>query len=243
MLLGYPDQALQEIQQAFTLSSQQEHPYSVALCLYYAVRLHQFRREVQATYEQAERLITFCTAQGFAHYLAQGMILRGWAVAEQGQPEAGIAQMFEGLSAYQATRGQTGRPHLLALLAEAYQTMRQTKQALRRIAEALAILDHTAECWWAAEIHRLKGELLLQADNRHQRSAAEASLLQALDIARRQQAKALELRATMSLSRLWQQQGKHIEARQQLVGIYDWFTEGFETADLQEARGLLEELA
>ena len=243
LLLGYPDQALQEIQQALALSSKQEHPYSVALCLYYAVRLHQFRREIQATYEQAEKLIVFCTEQGFAHYLAQGMILRGWAVAAQGQPGEGIAQMFEGLSAYQATRGQTGRPHLLALLAAAHQTMSQTEQALRLIAEALALIDHTAESWWAAEIHRLKGELLLQEDTRHTMLDAERCFLQALDIARRQQAKALELRVTMSLSRLWQQSGKHAEARQQLGEIYGWFTEGFATADLQEARELLEDLA
>jgi DNA-binding winged helix-turn-helix (wHTH) protein/predicted ATPase len=242
LVLGYPDQALQEIQQALALSAKQEHPYSVALCRYYAVRLHQFRREVQATAEQAEQLIAFCTAQGFAHYRAQGVILRGWAVAAQGQPEAGIAQMREGLAAYQATQGQTGRPHLLALLAEAYQAMRQPQEALRLLAEALTISDHTAERWWAAELHRLRGELLWQAAPSHPPSEVETCLLQALDIARHQQAKALELRATMSVSRLWQQQGKHAAARQQLAAIYGWFTEGFDTVDLQEAKALLDAL-
>jgi predicted ATPase len=243
MLLGYPDQARQEMQAALTLASSQAHPYSQALCLYYMTRLQQFCREVHATCEQAATLIAFCTEQQFVHYRTQGMLLQGWAVAAQGQHEEGIAQMLEGLSAYQATGGRTGQPHLLALLAEAYWSASQIGQALRLITEALAVIDASAERWWAAEVHRLHGELLLQADRRSKLSEAEASLLQARNIARRQQAKVLELRAIMSLSRLWQRQGKGAEAHQQLTESCGWFTEGGQTADLQEARMLLAELA
>jgi predicted ATPase len=243
MLLGYPDQARQEMQAALTLASSQAHPYSLALCLYYMVRLQQFCREVHATCEQAAALIALCTEQKFVHYRAQGMILQGWAMATQGQHEAGIAQMLEGLSAYRATGGRTGQPHLLALLAEAYRNAGQIAHALRLITEALAVIDTSAERWWAAEIHRLQGELLLQADRRSELAAAEASLLQARDIARHQQAKGLELRALMSLSRLWQRQGKCAEAHQQLTASYAWFTEGWQTTDLREASLLLAELA
>src|SRR5262249_51130261 len=151
-------------------------------------------------------------------------------------------RLRQGLDAYQATGAAFQRPHFLSLLAEVHRNLGQPEAGLTALREALALVETTGERYYEAELHRLTGELLLQ------HAAAEASHAdicsqQALDIARRQQAKSLELRAAMSLSRLWQQQGKRDAAHDLLAPIYGWFTEGFDTADLQEAKALLEELA
>ena len=170
--------------------------------------------------------------------------MRGWALAAQGQGAEGAAQVRQGLAAHQATGSEQHRPYYLALLAEAYGSIGQTAEGLSLLAEALATVDRTGGRGWAAELHRLQGELLLaQAGKRPQVPEAEACLHQALDVARRQQAKSWELRAAMSLARLWQRQGKRQEAYDLLAPIYSWFTEGFDTADLQEAKALLEGLA
>jgi predicted ATPase len=174
--------------------------------------------------------------------LAQGTILRGWALAMQGRGEEGIAQMHQGLAALRATGAGGG--NWLAPLAEAYGKEGQPEEGLRVLAEELVLVEKTGGRMWEAELHRLKGELLLKAEYevRNPELTAEECFHQALSIARRQQAKSLELRAAMSLSRLWQQQGKRVEARQLLADIYGWFTESFDTADLQEAKALLDEL-
>ena len=153
-----------------------------------------------------------------------------------------MAQMHQGLAALRATGAEMLRPYYLALLAEAYAQVGQPEAGLTVLAEALAVVDNTGERRWEAELYRLKGELLL-ARSAEQHAEAEACFHQALDIARRQQAKSLELRAAMSLSRLWQQQGKRAEARELLAPIYGWFTEGFDTADLREAKALLDALS
>jgi predicted ATPase len=158
-----------------------------------------------------------------------------------GVGEEAIAQLHQGLAAYQATGAEVCLPFGLAVLAEAYGKVGQTEAGLTALAEALATAHRTGEGGWEVEIHRLKGELLLRRASPIEE--VEACFQQALDIARRQQAKSLELRAAMSLTRLWQGQGKHAEARQLLAPIYGWFTEGFDTADLQEAKALLEALA
>ncbi len=168
--------------------------------------------------------------------------MRGWALTEQGQRAEGIAQMHQGLDAWQALGIEAGQPYWLALLAEGYEKGGQNEQGLRLVTEALARVDKTGERWWEAELHRLKGELLL-ARSPASRPEAETCFHQALGIARHQGATSLELRAAMSLGRLGQQQGKHEEARQLLASIYGWFTEGFDTADPQEAKALLDELA
>jgi predicted ATPase len=205
-----------------------------------------------------------------------GTILRGWALAHQGQTEEGIAQMHEGLASWQTIGAKISLPYFLALLAEAYGKKGQAGKGLRALSEALDLAHKTGDCWWAAELYRLKGQLVLQSgvwssksevktslrqvsdksktsqdksgvsDPRplapDPQSEAEACFLKAIEIARRQQAKSLELRAIMSLARLWQQQGKQHAARNMLSDIYHWFTEGFDTVDLQEAKALLEEL-
>ena len=212
--------------------------------------IHQLRREGSLTQEQAEAGRALAAEKGFALWVAWGTFFRGWALAErspvpgagQGQREEGIAQMQQGLVAWRATGAETLRPYFLALLAEASAKVGQVEEGLTLLAEALAVTNEKGERRWEAELYRLQGELLLARDT-GQDTEAETCFRQALDIARRQQAKSWELRAAMSLGRLWQQQGKWTEAHELLGPIYGWFTEGFDTADLQEATALLEELS
>src|SRR5215510_13708543 len=165
----------------------------------------------------------------------------------QGEGEEGLAQLRQGLAAYQATGAELQRPHFLALLAEAYGRGRQAEEGLAAVVEALTQVDKGRRSWWTAELYRLKGELMLAQSSAQglgfRVKEAEECFLKAIEIARRQQAKSLELRAVISLARLWQQQGKRAEARQMLAEIYGWFTEGFDTVDLQEAKVLLAELS
>jgi predicted ATPase len=207
-----------------------------------AARLHQVRREAHATQEQAEALLALSVEQGFAFYVALGTIWRGWALAEQNQGTEGIAQIRQGLAAYRSTGAELARTHCLALLAEVYGKVGQIEEGLAAVAEALAMVEKNKDRWWEAELHRLKGELLLQqtVQDAHQ---AEICFQHALAVARQQQATSWELRTATSLSRLWQRQGKRDRARELLTPIYSWFTEGFDSADLQEAKALLKELS
>jgi len=169
----------------------------------------------------------------------------GWALAEQGQVEEGIAKLHQGLTAYRATGAEMGQPQRLALLAAVYGKAGQAEEGLAPLADALTQVEKTGECMWEAELYRLKGKLTFQSKVQGPKSKveeAEECFLKAIDIARKQQAKSLELRAAVSLARLWQQQGKKDEAHQLLSEIYGWFTEGFDTKDLQEAKALLDEL-
>jgi len=184
--------------------------------------------------------MTLATEQGFPYFLTTGMMMRGWALAAQGQVEEGIVQMQQGLAAWQATGAELSRPGYLALLAEVYGKAGQIEEGLNIVAEALVLMDNTGESVYKAELYRLKGTLTLQSQVEEE---AEACFHKAIDIARQQQAKSLELRAVMSLSRLWQHQGKKQEAHQMLADIYGWFTEGFDTKDLEDAKTLMQELA
>jgi predicted ATPase len=248
--LGYPDQALQRSQEALTLARELAHPYSLGYALFWAAFLHQFRGEGQLTHESAEALIALATEHGFALWIAGGTVMQGWALSQhshdpgagQRQGEEGRAQIDQGLAAWGATGAKVIRPYGLTLLAEASVQVGQCEVGLPLLTEALAVVDDTGERRWEAELHRLKGEILL-ARSADAHAEAEAHFQHALDIARHQQAKSWELRAATSLARLWQQQGKHAEAHALLAPIYGWFTEGFDTADLQEARALLEALA
>jgi predicted ATPase len=241
-LLGYPDQAMASMQAALALAQQLAHPLSLTLALYWAAVLHHLRREALLTQARAEAAMTIATDQGFPDQLAQATLLRGWALTQIGQGEEGRAQIQQGLAAYRVTGATAQQPYQLALLAEASAKLGQTAEGLEALAEALATLAKSRVRWWEAELYQLKGELLLAQEGKRQKLAeAEACFQQALDTARRQEAKSLELRAAMSLSRLWQQQGKRAEARALLTPIYGWFTEGFDTADLQEAKALLDE--
>jgi predicted ATPase len=197
------------------------------------------------------------------------MCMRGWALAEQERAEEGIKELLQGLATMQSVESELGQMYHRMILAEAYGRGGQAKEGLLMLNQALAGVDQDTVRHYEAELHRLKGELSLQqalqrgdtrtistetsmvagaerGGTRHAsppRTEAEICFRHALNIARRQSAKSLELRAAMSLSRLWQQEGKSAEARQMLVEIYGWFTEGFDTRDLQEAKALLEALA
>jgi predicted ATPase len=238
--LGCPDQALKSSREALTQVQEPAHPFSLGWALNVSAWLQQYCREAHGTQERAEAAITLSTEQGFPQWLAMGTILRGWALAVQGQGEEGIAQMRQGLATYRATGAEVWRPYFLALLAEGQGKVGQTEEGLEALAEALAVVDRTGERFYEAELYRLKGQLTLQSKVVEE---AEECFRKAIEIAQRQQAKSLELRAVMSLARLWQRQGKHHTARNTLSEIYGWFTEGFDTADLQEAKALLQELS
>jgi predicted ATPase len=260
-LLGYPDQALKRSQQALTIAQQQPHPFSLAYALCFSAECHRLRREEQTTQERAEAAIRLSVEQGFPLWRAGATIYKGWALAEQGQYKEGISLMREGIATWQATGAEVARPAWLAQLAEGYGQAGQVAEGLSTITEGLNATNTREERWWEAELYRLQGELMLQqesqnakvktrkskvpkhkAQSRGPQSEAEACFLKAIAIAQRQQAKSLELRATVSLARLWQRQEKLAEARQVLSKVYNWFTEGFDTTDLREAKALLDEL-
>ena len=241
-LLGYPDQAVASIQAALALAQQLAHPLSLTLALRSAAVLHHLRREVSLTQARAEAAMSIATDQGFPQQVAAAIPLRGWALAVSGQEEEGIAQIHQGLVAFRAMGATRDRLEHLALLAEASAQVGQTTEGLEALTKALATLDQSDWRLWEAELHRLRGELLLQ-QTVAQSEEAEPCFQQALAVAHRQQAKSLELRAAVSLARLWQRQGKRREAHQLLAEVYGWFTEGFDTADLQEAKALLDALA
>jgi transcriptional regulator with AAA-type ATPase domain/predicted ATPase len=236
--MGLPDQALRHCDEALTLAREQAHPFTLVYALACAAVLHQLRREWSAAQERAEAMIALAREQGFTLWLAMGTILSGWAMAAQDQREQGVAQLCQGLAAYRATGTELAQSFWLALLAETHLNGGAHREALRIIAEALAAVHKTGERCFEAELYRLQGELLLALPAKPH-AEAEAAFCQALTTARRQQAKSLELRAAMSLSRLWQAQGKCDEARQLLRQTYGWFTEGFDTVDLLEAKALL----
>jgi class 3 adenylate cyclase/predicted ATPase len=251
--LGYPDQALKKLHEALSIAREISYPFNSATALAYAAWLHSLCRDGPATKEWAEATMTLASEQRFPYWLAIGTILQGWALVEQGKGEEGLAQLHQGLVAYRAISAWY-RPHLLALLAEAYGKVGQPEEGLRALDEALTLVNTTGEQFYEAELYRLRGMLTLQQQstvqapkstiaNSQAETEAEACFHQALAIARRQQAQSLELRTSTSLARLWQQQGKRVEAHQLLSEIYGWFTEGFDTKDLQEAKAILEELS
>jgi predicted ATPase len=241
-LLGYPDQALRRSQEACTHAEELAHPFTLAYMFASLAMFHQFQRDWEEARRHAEAATRICREQGIPYWLGVGLILQGWAGATRPQPAEQIPSMHEGMAIYRATESAIWLPYFLTLLAETYGTAGQPDAGLRFLDEAHTVMDRTQERFYEAEMHRVQGVLVLaQAADQH--TQAEICFQHALDVARRQQARSLELRAAMSLARLWQQQGRQAEARALLAPIYGWFTEGFDTADLQEARALLDELA
>ena len=241
-LLGYPDQALAHILEALTLAYELLHPVSLAWARCLAAFVYQVHRNVLAVHEQAEAAVVLSTEHGFPLWAAHGTSLRGWVLAVQGQSEEGMVQVRQGIASWRATGAVLIVPYLYTLLAEVSAHLGHTEDGLQALAEAHTLVEQHEERWWEAEVYRLRGVLLLRQDVAQQ-AEAETWLQRALDVARRQQAKSLELRAAMSLARLWQRQGKRTEAYELLALVYNWFTEGFDTADLQEAKALLEHLS
>jgi len=258
--LGYPDQALKRGNEALASAEALFHPQSLAWAATFVGVLRQYRRDARAAQEAAEGAIELSAERGFSDFLARATILRGWAMAEQGRNEEGIALIQEGLAASRATGAELWRPYSLCLLAEASMETGCFDDGLSALTEALAAADEHENRPYEAEMHRVKGELLLKQDQFDMRTSqtrllgstsfrlapntaeAQNCFQRAIEIARKQSARSLELRATMSLARLLAKQGRRDEARAMLADIYNWFTEGFDTADLRDAKALLDHL-
>jgi predicted ATPase len=224
-----------------TLAQEQSHPYSVAVAHVMSSWLHQFLRKSKLTQELAERLIEISKEHGFPQWIALGNIMRGWAVVDQGLNGDGIDGVRDGIAARRVRGWEVALTYFLALLAESYCKVGNAKEGIAILTEALDTVDKNGERFYKSELYRLKGELLLSLSQEND-NEAEGYLRQAMDIAHQQGAKSLELRASTSLSRLLKSKGKKDEAKQILVEIYNWFTEGFDTKDLKESKALLDEL-
>ena len=230
------------MQAGFTLAQTLAHPFSFSFTLGWNTSHAAYRGEGTAAQDWAERAVAFPTEHRFEYQIGFNTILQGWVRAKQGQVGEGLRQLREGLTRYQATGAKMALPSCFAWLTEAYIQGDQRAAGLATVAEGLALVDHTGERVYEAELYRLQGELLLAQGPAHQ-PEGEAAFQHALTVARQQEAKSWELRAATSLARLWQQQGKKVEAHGLLAPVYCWFTEGFDTADLKDAKTLLEELA
>jgi predicted ATPase len=239
--LGYPEQASKRSQEALDLVRELGHPFSLADVLCYGSCLfHAMRRDAQVLKDDAEELMQLSNEKSFAGWVAMGTRFRGEALAKLGYLEDGIAQMREGLALQRPVVERCYQSGTLGALAEAQAEAGRQEDGLSTLVDALAFVEQTGERYCEAELHRLQAELLLMQGDE---AGAEASFLHAVEVARRQSAKSWELRATTSLCRLWQAQGRIDKARRALAEIYGWFTESFDTRDLQEAKALLEELA
>ncbi len=238
-LLGYPDQAADRCFEALALAQRLDHPFSLAFALFTSAALYQFRAEPRETQQRAEATRRLATDFGFGFFATLGSFFEAWAISATGDLDAGIQQMQKDISAFQTSGSRVGLPHMLALLADAQGQKGETTEGQTVIAEALAAAGDSGERHYEAELHRLRGDLHNAAGDS---GAAETSYLRAIQLARHQRARMWELRANVSLARLWQSQGRHKEAAVRLAEIYGWFTEGFDTPDLLAARHLLAEL-
>jgi predicted ATPase len=247
-VLGYPDQARARSREAAALAEGLSHAYTRVFSLHHSGILHQFLREVELVQANADLVVPLSREGGFVRCLAGGLMRRGWALAERGAPTEGIPMIQEGLSLWRQMGVELGLPLLLSHLAEAYGRAGQVDEGLAVITEALEVAHRTSERYYEAELVRLKGELWLQSlaghpadeDNLPRVRQAEECFAQARDLAAQRQARSLELRAATSLARLWHGQGKGNDAHRLLAEVYGWFTEGFDTPDLREAKTLLD---
>ena len=238
--LGYPEQALARSNASIADARSLAHPPSLALSLSIGSRLLSLVGDNAALDERADQLVAVTTEQGFPYWRAVGDILRGWAKAKNGDLTEGISLLRSGSTAFRGTGAEVYVPHHTALLAGAYEIAGQIDDAVTLLDDALQIVERTGERWLEAELYRHKGQLLLRQGNSE---AAEELYRKALSIAAEQAAKLWELRAAASLARLRRDRGRPGEARDLLAPIYGWFTEGFDTADLKEAKALLDQLA
>lgn len=253
-LLGYLDQAVQQAEAAINLAQNIAHPYSLAIAQYHAAMVHHARRDLKRTQAIVEAPVALTPEHGLPYWLSLMQVLKGWAFAHLGDYEIGIQMMRQGLTASREAGVTLNYPYSLVLLAEVHGARGEPQQGLTLLHEAQYIVEQKAGYFYQAEMLRLQGELTLQqavhnwkaqalmlATSNEAQAAAEQYLLKAIEVARGQQARVFELRAVLSLSRLWRKQGKKQEAYDRLAAVYDWFTEGFESMDLQEARTLLNE--
>jgi tetratricopeptide (TPR) repeat protein len=235
-MLGYPDRSLAELRAAVRSAETLGHPLTLAQTLCYAAQVHIFRREPSAAADYAGRALRICEEQRIAQWQAYALCAEGWALCASGESEKGLAQIGQGLHGY----GGGDQHLLLALQADAQLAIGKPEAALASVAAGLKVVEKTGGGPLEAELYRLRGEALLAGAGTP--SEAETAIEQGIAVARRQNAKSWELRGAMSLARLRRQQGRPQEAATLLAPILGWFTEGFDTADLQAARTLLAEL-
>ncbi len=251
--LGYPDQALGKAREALALARELSHPFTLAYGLFFVAAVHGYRGEHALAHQPNEEMLALSLEHGFPVFIGAGMLVRNLVLLAQGKIglAEGIAQIRHMMDAYRATGAVSGHPMLLAVMAELLMGAGQVEEGLASLSEAQATVDRTGERRYDTQLSFLKGTLLLGRISRRKKGGdqgekaaeAEACFTCAVDIARRQQAKSLEMQAVLRLSRLWRQQGRRDEARELLATVYGRFTEGFDTADLKEAKALLEELA
>ena len=237
--LGYPDQAMRRIQQAIEMGRSVNHPFSLAYALCHSSWLYHNLRRSTEVWRAADEGITLAKEQGFAFWLAEGLLHQGFSLLLEGRTEASLQSLQSGLDVFNMTGAKLSLCHFYAMFSQAHLLAGNTDEALRRIDEATLASATNGNAFYLAEIHRLRGEIML---DRNQPQDAESCFHQSLEVARSQHARSWELRTTMSLCRLWQTQGRGQEAHRALTGIYEWFQEGFETPDLVDAKQLLESL-
>jgi predicted ATPase len=240
-ILGYPDRASNSSHKALTLARNLSHPLSLVFALSYAAIHYQCRQEPREAQKLTEAAIALATEQGFVFWTAFAEMFLGWALFAQGQKEEGIELIRRSYAAWQATGAKLGGTHFRMLLAETYGKIENADAGLNVVAEALNVAKTSEECVWEAELYRVRGELLMMKGESV--IEVEKNFKHALSIGKRQSAKSFELRSALSLSQLWQAQGKREDARRMLAKIYGWFTEGFDTPDLKAAKALLHELS
>jgi predicted ATPase len=241
-MLGYPTQAVQEMENTLAHARELDNPNSVGITLLFSAQLFQLRREPEAATTQAEEALAVCAEHGLPVVELWCLLPRGWAAAYRGDVSAGIADIRESMDRRRSMGMGAVWPWFFALLAEAQGLAGQVDDGLSSLEEALGWVERNDERLYEAEVHRLRGELLLTRDT-PDAAEAEDCFQQALTISRKQHAKSWELRAAMSMGRLWQRQGRLVEARELVAPVYGWFTEGFDTADLSEAKALLAKLS
>jgi tetratricopeptide (TPR) repeat protein len=241
--LGFPDQALGQALEGLALARRGSSPQSLVWILFWVATVHYGRGDLKAACEEATEAVALATEHGFPFWLALNTICHGWTLALGGQITEGIAEIERGLAASRTTGGEIATGYALMLLADAYGQVGRVEEALTTLDELEGVMRRAGERYNEPEVPRQRGELLLRQAGEAAGPEAEACFQQALTAARQMQAKSFELRAATSLARLWQRQGRSEEARQLLQDVYDWFTEGFDTIDLRQAKTLLDELS
>jgi len=246
LMLGFPDRAGARMRECLDLARTIDHPLSFAMGHNFAATFHQFRGERDVVAELEGERLEYAKKHDFELFRLLGEINRGWLIAEDGRPEEGLTRIQYGLSMFQAIGSELGRPTFLGMLAGVYDQLERWDDALATVDEALVLAEQTGLHYCDAELQRLKGTFLLRSRGSggapDPEREAESRFVDALEIARRQQSKFQEIRTATSLARLWQGQAKREQARALLADVYAWFTEGFETPDLVDAKAVLDEL-
>jgi len=235
--LGFADTALRAAQDAIDLAHRLVHPFSLAVALAYAAMLHQFRREPTEVRARADAARSICAEHGFSYYDAWAAIMNGWAVAEEGDVDDGIARVRVGVRDLRATGAELRLPHYLGILADLYRRAQRLEDAIVTLAEARAVAERNEEHWTDASLHLLEGDLALATRDQ---AEAERCLRRAMESAQAQSARALLLRGSAKLTRLVAEGDRRAQAYDELTKIYGSFTEGFETVDCREARAVLD---